>query len=154
MQDRGFGRGAGQAGEEAVAGQHGGVDAVVLGEPTDGFGEAPGAQRVDRDGSRPGVEQALVQLAVVAPGGFEDGAGDAVLDQPVAQSTAAGLGVGEVTGLAARFEPNLHRTVTGLLHVIRGGVNTISPFSELFVTGWQLSAPAVSTAIELEKMRR
>ncbi len=28
----------------------------------------------------------------------------AVLDQPVAQSAATGLGVGEVTGLAARFE--------------------------------------------------
>ena len=104
VQDRGFGRGAGQAGEEAVAGQHGGVDAVVLGKPADGFGEAPGAQRVDRDGFETGVEQALVQLAVVAPGGFEDGAGDAGLDQPVAQSAAAGLGVGEVTGLAARFE--------------------------------------------------
>ena len=76
------------AGEEAVAGQHGGVDAVVLGEPADGFGAAPGAQRVDRDGFETGVEQALVQLAVVAPGGFEDGAG---LDQPVAQSAAAGL---------------------------------------------------------------
>ena len=25
-------------------------------------------------------------------------------------------------------KPNLHRTVTGLLHAIRGGVNTISPF--------------------------
>ncbi len=104
VQDGGFGRGAGQVGEEAVACQHGGVDAVVLGEPADGFGEAPGAQRVDRDGFETGVEQALVQLAVVAPGGFEGGAGDAVLDQPVAQSAAAGLGVGEVAGLAARFE--------------------------------------------------
>ena len=26
------------------------------------------------------------------------------------------------------FKPNLHHTVTGLLHAIRGGVNTISPF--------------------------
>ena len=75
VQDRGFRRGAGQAGEEAVACQHGGVDAVVLGEPADGFGEAPGAQRVNRDGFETGVEQALVQLAVVAPGGFEGGAG-------------------------------------------------------------------------------
>ena len=88
-----------QAVQEAVTRQHRGVDAVVLGESTDGLGEAPGAQRVDEDGFQAGVEQALVQLAVVAPGGLQHGAGRAVLDQPVAQSAATRLGVGEVPGL-------------------------------------------------------
>ena len=34
-----------------------------------------------------------MQLAVVAPGGFEDGACDAVLEQPVAQSAPTACGV-------------------------------------------------------------
>ena len=60
-------------------------DAVVLGELADGFGEAPGAQGIDQDGFEAGVSEALVEVAVVAPSGFEDGAGDAVPQQPVAQ---------------------------------------------------------------------
>ena len=87
------GRGRLEAVEEAEAGEHGGVDAVVLGELADGLGEAPGAQGIDQDGLDAGVEEALVEVAVVAAGGLEDGAGDAALEQPVAQGAAAGLGV-------------------------------------------------------------
>ena len=82
--------------EEAEAGEHGGVDAVVLGESSDGFGEAAGAQGVDQDGLEAGLSEALVEVAVVAAGGLEDGPGDAVLEQPVAQGAAAGLGVVEL----------------------------------------------------------
>ena len=52
------GRGAFQALEAAEAGQHGGVDAVVLGEHPDGLGEAPGAQRIDEHGLEAGVAEA------------------------------------------------------------------------------------------------
>ncbi len=90
------GRGGIEAVKEAEAGEHGGVDAVVLGELADGLGEAPGAQGVDQDGLEAGLSEALVEVAVVAAGGLEDGAGDAVLEQPVAQGAAAGLGVVEL----------------------------------------------------------
>ena len=89
-------RGAVKAVEEAEAGEHGGIDAVVLGELADGFGEAPGAQGIDHDGVEASVGEALVEVAVVAPSGLEDGAGDAVFEQPVAQGAAAGLGVVEL----------------------------------------------------------
>ena len=82
--------------EEAEAGQHGRIDAVVFGELADGFGEAPGAQGVDKHGFETGLGEALVEVAVVAPSGFEDGPGDAVLEQPVAQCAAAGLVVVEL----------------------------------------------------------
>ena len=91
-----LGRGAFEALEEAEAGEHGGVDAIVLGELADGLSKASGAQRVDQHGLEAGVEEALVEVAVVAAGRFEDGAGDAEAEQPVAQGTAAGLGVVEL----------------------------------------------------------
>ena len=91
-----LGRGGLEAVEEAEAGEHGGIDAVVLGESSDGFGEAAGAQGVDQDGLEAGLSEALVEVAVVAAGGLEDGPGDAVLEQPVAQGAAAGLGVVEL----------------------------------------------------------
>ncbi len=85
-----------QAVEEAETGEHGGIDAVVLGELSDGFGEAVGAQGVDQDGFDASVEEALVEVAVVAPCGLENGAGNAVLEQPVAQGAAAALVVVEL----------------------------------------------------------
>ena len=91
-----LGRGGFQVVEEAEAGEHGGIDAVVLGEPSDGFGEAPGAQGVDQDGLEASVSKALVKVAVVAAGGFEHGPGDAMLEQPIAQGAATGLGVVEL----------------------------------------------------------
>ena len=42
-----------------------------------------------------------MEVAVVAPGGLEDGAGDAVLEQPVAQGAAAALVVVELALEAA-----------------------------------------------------
>ena len=90
-----------KVGEEAEAGEHGGVDAIVLGECSDGFGEAAGAQGIDQDGLEAGVSEALVEVAVVAAGGLEDGPVDAVLEQPVAQAAAAGLVVVELTVEAA-----------------------------------------------------
>ena len=45
-----------------------------------------------------------MQLAAVAPGGFEHGALDAVPAQPVAQSAPAELVVGEAAGLPAGLE--------------------------------------------------
>ena len=53
-------------------------------------------QQAERDQGRRRVGGALVEVAVVAPGGLEYGAGDAVLEQPVAQGAAAGLGVVEL----------------------------------------------------------
>ena len=85
-----------EAVEEAETGEHGGIDAVVLGELSDGFGEAAGAQGVDQDGFDASVEEALVEVAVVAPCGLENGAGNAVLEQPVAQGAAAALVVVEL----------------------------------------------------------
>ena len=96
-----LGRCALEAGEEAEAGEHGGVDAIVLGERSDRFGEAAGAQGIDQDGLEAGVSEALVEVAVVAAGGLEDGPVDAVLEQPVAQAAAAGLVVVELTVEAA-----------------------------------------------------
>ena len=86
-----LGRGRLEAVEEAETGAHGGLDAVVLGELSDGFGEAAGAQGVDQDGFDARVEEALVEVAVGAPCGLENGARDAVLEQPVAQGAAAAL---------------------------------------------------------------
>ena len=57
---------------EAEAGQHGGVDAIVPSQHSEGLGEAPRAPRVDEHGHEAGVEEALVQVAVVAPDGLED----------------------------------------------------------------------------------
>ncbi len=88
-----LGRGGFQAVEEAKASEHGGIDAVILGEPSYGFGEAPGAQGVDQDGLEASFSKALVKVAMVAAGGFEYGPGDVVLEQPVAQGAATGLGV-------------------------------------------------------------
>ena len=96
-----LGRGGFEAVEEAEAGEHGGIDAVVLGELSDGFGEAAGAQGVDQDGFDASVEEALVEVAVVAPCGLENGARDAVLEQPVAQGAAAALVVVELALEAA-----------------------------------------------------
>ncbi len=96
-----LGWGGFEAVEEAEAGEHGGIDAVVLGELSDGFGEAAGAQGVDQDGFDASVEEALVEVAVVAPCGLENGAGDAVLEQPVAQGAAAALVVVELALEAA-----------------------------------------------------
>ena len=61
------GRGGIEAVKEAEAGEHGGVDAVVLGELADGLGEAPGAQGVDQDGLEAGLER--------GPGGGCGGSG-------------------------------------------------------------------------------
>ena len=91
-----LGRGGPEVLEEAEAGEHGGIDAVVLGELADGLGEAPGAQGVDQDGLEAGLGEAEVEVAVVAAGGFEDGAGDAVMEQPVAEAAEAGRGVVEL----------------------------------------------------------
>ena len=96
-----LGRGRHEAVKLAEAGQHGGVDAIVLGERSDRFGEAAGAQGIDQDGLEAGVSEALVEVAVVAAGGLEDGPVDAVLEQPVAQAAAAGLVVVELTVEAA-----------------------------------------------------
>ena len=93
LQVGGLWRGRLQVGETAAASQHGRIDAVVVGELAEGCGEAPRAQGVDKDSLQTSCSQALVQLAVVAPGGFEDGACDAVLEQPVAQSAATACGV-------------------------------------------------------------
>ena len=82
--------------EQAEASEHGGIDAVVFGELAEVLGEAPGAPGVDENGVDAGVGEALVQVAVVAAGGFEDGAGDTVLEQPVAQGAAAALVVAEL----------------------------------------------------------
>ncbi len=90
-----LGRAGLQTVEEAETGEHGGIDAVVLGELSDGFGEAAGAQGVDHDGFDASVGEALVEVTVVAPCGLENGAGDAVLEQPVAQGAAAALVVVE-----------------------------------------------------------
>ena len=90
-----LGRGRIKALEAAEAGEHGGIDAVVLGELAEGLGEAARAQRIDQDGLDGGIKEALVEVAVVASGGFEDRAGDAVLEQPVAQGAAAALVVVE-----------------------------------------------------------
>ena len=78
----GRGRGGLQAVKQAVAGQHGGVDLVVLGAAAEGLGEAPGVQRVGEHGLEAGVEEALVQAAVVAAGGLEDDTRDAQAQQP------------------------------------------------------------------------
>ncbi len=91
-----LGRGRHEAVKLAEAGQHGSVDAVVLGELSEGLGEAPRAQRVDQHGLQAGLEEALMQTAVIAPGGLEDSAADAVLQQPVAQGAAAALVILEV----------------------------------------------------------
>ena len=91
----GRGRGGLQAVKQAVAGQHGGVDLVVLGVAAEGLGEAPGVQRVGEHGLEAGVEEALVQAAVVAAGGLEDDTRDAQAQQPVAHGAAAALVVGE-----------------------------------------------------------
>ena len=99
-----LGRGALKALEKAEASEPGGVDAVVLGEQADGLGEAPRAQRVNEDGFEAGVVEALVEVAVVAAGGFKYGAGDVVLEQPVAQGAAAGLGVVELAVEIARVD--------------------------------------------------
>ncbi len=82
--------------EGAESGQHGSIHAVRLGEVADGLGEAPRAQRVDQDRLHAGVKEALVEWAVIAAGGFEDGPLDAVLAQPVAQGPAAGRVVVEL----------------------------------------------------------
>ena len=99
-----LGRGGWQVVQEAEASEHGSIDAVVLGELADGLGEAPGAQGIDQDSLKAGVGEALVQVAVVAPGGLEDGAADAVLEQPVAQGAAAGLGIVELAVELARVD--------------------------------------------------
>ena len=106
-----FGGSAVEVLEEAVAGEHGGIDAVVFGELADGFSEAAGAQGIDEDGFESGLEEALVQVAVEAPGGFEDGTGDAVLEQPVAQGAAAGLGVVELAVESAIEDVGVERAL-------------------------------------------
>ena len=125
------GRGAFQAVEADEAGEHGGVDAVVLGEHPDGLGEAPGAQRIDEHGLEAGVAEALVQVAVKASGGLEDHAYDTVLEQPVAQGAAAHLGVVEAALVAAvedvRVEVRLADIDAGDAEG-GGGVHSCVPF--------------------------
>ena len=82
---------------EAEAGEDGGIDSVILRQSPEGFGEAPRAQRIDQDGLDAGSGEALVEVAMVAPGGLEDSAGHAVQEQPVAQGTAAAPVVPEHT---------------------------------------------------------
>lgn len=43
----------------AETGEKGSLGTVVLGQPADGFSEAPRAERVDQGGPYAGVEQAL-----------------------------------------------------------------------------------------------
>ena len=77
--------------EQAEAGEHAGIDAVILRQPPEGFGEAPRTQRIDQHGLDAGGGEALVKVAVVAPGGLEDGARRAAPEQPVAHGAAAAL---------------------------------------------------------------
>ena len=108
-QGAGRGRGGLQAVEEAVAGQHGGVDLIVLGAAAEGLGEAPAVQRVGEHGLEAGVGEALVQGVVVAAGGFEDDARDAELAQPVAQGATAALVIGEAAGRAGGLDMGVER---------------------------------------------
>ena len=93
------------------AGEDLGVHAVGLDQQAEGLGEAPRAVRAHGHGLHAIRRQALVQRAVVASGGFEHGALDAVLAQPVARSAPAELVVGEAAGqpagLDVRVEPAL-----------------------------------------------
>lgn len=61
-----------------------GVHAVALDQQAQCFGEVPRTVRTHRHGLHAGVRQALMRLAVVAPGGLEDGAPDTVLAPSIA----------------------------------------------------------------------
>ena len=95
MQDGGFGRGAGQVGEEAVACQHGGVDAVVLGEPA-----MASAKRRERSGLTATFRD-LNNWCSSQPGGLKAAR---VTPRPASCAERGGrLGVGEVA-LGRPFE--------------------------------------------------
>ena len=53
----------------------------------------PRAQAFDKNSLQANCSQALVRLAVVGPGRCEDGASDALFEQPVAQSATTACGV-------------------------------------------------------------
>ncbi|MDE0125105.1 MAG: hypothetical protein OXN97_11070 [Bryobacterales bacterium] len=91
------GRGRRKVVEQAEASQDAGIHAVVLRQPAEGFGEAPRAQRIDQDGFDADISEALVEVAVAAPGRPKDGAGHAVPKQPIAHDAAAALVVPEHT---------------------------------------------------------
>ena len=95
----------------AAVRQHGGSDAIGLGQLPEGFGEAPGAVGPRQHGFAAAGGQGLMPAAVVAPGGLKDRPLDAVPLQPGAQRPAAEPVVGEAASVAAgldmRIEPTL-----------------------------------------------
>lgn len=82
--------------QHAHAGEHGRIDAVVLGFLSNGLGEAPRPLGVDLDhgvsGGVSGGSEACFQIAVVAAGGLEhDPAG--CLAEPAREGPDPGVGV-------------------------------------------------------------
>ena len=90
-----------QAPEES---QHGGIDAIGLGEPTHAARKLPGLERVGQDDLQAGLVEAALQGPMVASSWLEHYAPHAQPAQPVARRAPAAGSVGKAAGGSARLD--------------------------------------------------